>query len=136
MIWSCLCFKIKKTNPRLPWRLVLFLLLYKFGVRARVLTFQIGMPRFTKAMGDCIKAKMLQRLDTMIFSEQDVQDVARDSELDEVQIKQWTAMFRFRYGSKSREEIEAYLRNDEKVRDRLPILGFEKVSKSELWHVT
>lgn len=87
-------------------------------------------------MGDCIKAKMLQRLDTMAFSEQDVQDVARDSELDEVQIKQWTAMFRFRYGSKSREEIEAYLRNDEKVRDRLPILGFEKVSKSELWHVT
>lgn len=83
------------------------------------------MPRFTKAMGDCIKAKMLQRLDTMAFSEQDVQDVARDSELSEVQIKQWTAMFRFRYGSKSREEIEAYLRNDEKVRDRVPILGVE-----------
>lgn len=81
------------------------------------------MPRFTKEMGDALKSKMLQRLDTMTFSEQDVQDVARDCELSEPQIKEWIRQFRFRYGSKSREEIEAYLRNDEKVRDRLPILG-------------
>jgi hypothetical protein len=86
------------------------------------------MPRFTKAMGDCIKAKMLQRLDTKTFSDEDVRDVAKDSGLDEEQIKQWTAMFRFRYGSKSREEIEAYLRNDEKVRDSISIFGVENIS--------
>ena len=80
------------------------------------------MPRFTKAMGDCIKGRMLQRLDTMTFSDQDVQDVARDSGLSEAQIKKWIENFRFRYNCKSKEEIEAYLRNDEKVRDHHSIL--------------
>jgi hypothetical protein len=94
------------------------------------------MPRFTKEMGDCIKAKMFQRLDTMTFSEQDVQNVARESGLGEAQIKQWTAMFRFRYGSKSREEIEAYLRNDEKVRDLISIFGVENISTPRRFRVT
>lgn len=82
-------------------------------------------------MGDCIKAKMLQRLDTMTFSEQDVQDVIEKSGLSEAQVRKWIENFRFRYGSKSREEIESYLRNEEKVRDRLPKTSFEKQFKSE-----
>jgi nicotinic acid phosphoribosyltransferase len=77
------------------------------------------MPRFTKEMGDCLKAKMLQRLDTMTFSEQDVQEIIREHGLNEAQISQWMRNFRFRYASKSKEEIEAYLRNEEKVRDRV-----------------
>lgn len=89
------------------------------------------MPRFTKAMGDCIKAKMLQRLDSKTFSDEDVQDVVKDSGLSEAQVSQWLRHFRFRYASKSREEIVAYLRNEEKVRDRLPNTSFEKVFKSE-----
>ena len=89
------------------------------------------MPRFTKEMGDALKSKMLQRLDTMTFSEQDVQDVAKDSGLSEAQISHWVWNFRFRYSSKSREEIVAYLRGEEKVRDLLSIFRFENPSKSE-----
>jgi len=86
------------------------------------------MARFMKAQADCIKAKMLQRMDTMYLTDEDVYEVIKDTGLHETQIRWWADHFRNRYRSKAKEEIEAFLRNEEKVRDRLPILGVELFS--------
>ncbi len=89
------------------------------------------MLRFTKEMGDALKSKMLQRLDNMALAEQDIKEIINEHGLNEAQISHWMRNFRFRYSSKSREEIVAYLRGEEKVRDLLSIFRFENPSKSE-----
>jgi len=86
------------------------------------------MPRFTKYMADALKSKMLERLDTKAFTKEDIQEIIENHMLNDAQIKEWIRQFRYRYGSKSKEEIEAFLRNEEKVRDCVPILGVENFS--------
>jgi len=73
------------------------------------------MATFLKAQGDCIKAKLLQRLDTKVLTDEDLEEVIKHTGLDKDQIRQWLRNFRNRYGSRTAGEIEAFLRNEEKV---------------------
>ena len=75
------------------------------------------MPRFTKYMADALKSKMLERLETKTFTKEDIQEIIENHMLNKAHIDHWLWNFRYRYGSKSKEEIEAFLRNEEKVQE-------------------
>lgn len=76
------------------------------------------MPRFTETASAYLKRKMLARMPGFMLTQEDVTDVIEETGLTKEQVLKWATNLRLRYGQRPVDEVLAYLRGEEKVRDQ------------------
>ncbi len=91
-------------------------------------------PRFPEESVACLKRTMLVRQPHFMFNANDVENVMKETGLENAQIKVWAEKFRFHY--ETEKARKGFLESDgiDKVRDHLPSLGSNMFSSPRLFY--
>lgn len=81
------------------------------------------MPFLYSSAVDCLKRKMLERVSTKTFTDEDCQEIMKANNITIAQIKDWVSFFQFRCKGLPESEIISYLQDASKVR-HLNIIHF------------
>ena len=85
------------------------------GRQPRIHHANMSAPRFTDEMLVPLKQAMLARQPTFVLTTADVEDLVRETGLLKIQILKWAENFRERLGTKSLDDLLAYLSGVGKV---------------------
>ena len=84
------------------------------------------MPRFHESSVACLKHAMLTQAPAFMFSPDDVQQIIRNTGLNQAQVQVWAEHFRMRYlTEKDRLDFLKADAADKPVRDHLPSSGLK-----------